>query len=1854
MQPILRSFFCKTLISSAICTLGLSPQYAKAQGGCTNSYRVWVDCDADGQKGAFENGLQGVNVTLFNANCQQIQQVTTDVQGQYSFGNLSVSTQYYVVFGNGQFANGVLNVGNKSHNLSPANVGAEATDSDAQLDGSPPTCANGKPYIRFTTNALGCADGLLDAGFVKLDFQLNSINVTHETCGGNRNGSISLDLSNIQGGFSTQITGSSPMSNVTTYSNLAPGVYSLEIRSFTSTCNTFYKGTFTINAGPTISPPTVTDDRVCRYELTSQNGGLTATCPPCPTGGAPTVTWWTSQTGGIKVFTGNTFNPITQNWINTSVVGTASFWAQCECGSCVSPRVKANFVIKPRPEPSVTGEKLPCPESIQTYTTPSVSGNTYSWTLPNGGGTILSANNNNVTVRWNNTPGRGPFNVHLIETNKDGCSQSFDLQTFIKDIQLTCVGSINAALDEQCRFDLSYRTLLNRNYVGAETYTIQLQTTDGYVLEQGIGHVVIDGIADNGSIYQHAGKEFVYAIIESCSGSRCWGNIIFEDKLPPRITPPADITLACSQVAEGQTPILSVSGSPTVFDCSKTETTYTDTVREANCLQPFTALPSDLAALKPANFPTTGDIVKIILRTFLVSDYNNNTSTCKQYIFVRKGNVQNVICPSDVTLDCRRYIDATSTDPSVTGKPVLDVDGNLNTTYDRYPIGTGSCRMDLTYSDQKIATCANSFKIIRTWTVFDPCTTDNPQTATDERFKKCYQNIVVADKTPPSVSASFTQYYIENYKLFTRDTAVIFDGYEDLDNNNNVGTVQNVWALGNSTVCGGKTRITIRMKDEGCTRTQVIIRSDDSRMALVLGYPQFNAATGETVAVFEANYTDLGDYDVTFVATDECGFAKAKKTFRIKIRDNVKPNVVCKTYTQASLTNVGTVRAYAESFNNGSTDNCGVEKIEVRRMVSCQNQGDTLFKPYVDFYCCDVGTDVQVVLRVWDAHDNYNECMVLTYVDDKIRPTCTPPVNKIISCTDYNFRSLQDFGSPFFWDNCHIKDTVYTETERIDNCKVGTLLRKWVITDASGLQENCQQLITIRGKSDFTVDFPDDIVVSCFGSVLTREQAKVAMLSNGKDKDGHIVNDGCGVLAVEITDDTLTAVPDACYKILRKISVIDWCKYNPNNYDVNTSCYGKPVCGDVHANPNWATQNLPAWQFLNRPSCTNPSERLFRDADDLGGSTNPNNPYAFSDGIICYTQIIKVVDNIAPTFTSCPKDTVIKSYATLGCKDDVKLIVTATDLCAEGQTTNGDYLVFKWVIVDSATNLTLKTGYGNTLFEPFDYNRTYNVLWSVEDRCGNRTYCQQKVRVVDAKKPAIICRNVNAELMRDASGGGTIQVFATDLLATGLLDNCTPTNYLQQHLTVEKDPASSGNYPSVLNTSVTFTCAEAGQAILTRLWTKDASGNADYCLAKVTVQDNMNVCPNQNLSSILGTIKAENGSGIAGVTLTTTSNSAIAPVGLTNETGNYSINNLTRGANYAIRATRDDSPLNGVTTFDVALMSKHILGVAPLGSPYKIIAADVNSDGDVSAVDMLFTRRMILRLQTAFPNGTHSWRFVDKRYNFNDPSNPLGEDFPEVVSFTNLGLTAQADFVGLKVGDVNGSAWLGTTTTSAAARGTQKALVLKVDEWTMVAGQEYKIKIKSDDFNVDAFQFTLNYTEGVEIVGIESNHFPDMTENNFGRFKTALTTSWNGHFKGKTDEIFTIVLRAKQNVLLSNVLTLGSNLTATEAYDSAGNLMDVKLVFNNKNTEGGAFALYQNEPNPFDNQTKVSFYLPTESNAKLTIYDVSGRILSTIEQKFDKGYNEIRLKKEEIHATGILYYRLDTPTHSATKKMIIM
>jgi Secretion system C-terminal sorting domain len=103
-------------------------------------------------------------------------------------------------------------------------------------------------------------------------------------------------------------------------------------------------------------------------------------------------------------------------------------------------------------------------------------------------------------------------------------------------------------------------------------------------------------------------------------------------------------------------------------------------------------------------------------------------------------------------------------------------------------------------------------------------------------------------------------------------------------------------------------------------------------------------------------------------------------------------------------------------------------------------------------------------------------------------------------------------------------------------------------------------------------------------------------------------------------------------------------------------------------------------------------------------------------------------------------------------------------------------------------------------------------------------------------------------------------------------------------------------------------------------------------------------------------------------------------------------------------------------------------------------------------------------------------------------------------------------------------------------------------------------------------------------------------------------------------------------------------------------LLDIELEFKGKNalnTEG--FTLNQNEPNPFDSETKISFNIPKEtSQGRLTIYDATGRIVKSIESPFKQGYNEFTIQRTELNTTGIFFYRIDTPTHSATKKMFVL
>ncbi|MCU0346242.1 MAG: T9SS type A sorting domain-containing protein, partial [Saprospiraceae bacterium] len=190
------------------------------------------------------------------------------------------------------------------------------------------------------------------------------------------------------------------------------------------------------------------------------------------------------------------------------------------------------------------------------------------------------------------------------------------------------------------------------------------------------------------------------------------------------------------------------------------------------------------------------------------------------------------------------------------------------------------------------------------------------------------------------------------------------------------------------------------------------------------------------------------------------------------------------------------------------------------------------------------------------------------------------------------------------------------------------------------------------------------------------------------------------------------------------------------------------------------------------------------------------------------------------------------------------------------------------------------------------------------------------------------------------------------------------------------------------------------------------------------------------------------------------------------------------------------------------------------------------------------------------------------------------------------------------------------------------------------------------------FQFSMNFDQkALEFVGVESG-LADAS--NFGTTMVnegVLTASWNSDEAKRLatgDVVFSLTFKANESGRLSDMFNISSSYTVAEAYNSNSELLNVALSFNN-NLVSGAFDLYQNTPNPFASVTTIGFYLPEATSATLTISDVQGKVVKVIKvQDAAKGYNTVKLNRSELGASGVLSYRLDTDSNSATRKMILV
>ncbi len=552
---------------------------------------------------------------------------------------------------------------------------------------------------------------------------------------------------------------------------------------------------------------------------------------------------------------------------------------------------------------------------------------------------------------------------------------------------------------------------------------------------------------------------------------------------------------------------------------------------------------------------------------------------------------------------------------------------------------------------------------------------------------------------------------------------------------------------------------------------------------------------------------------------------------------------------------------------------------------------------------------------------------------------------------------------------------------------------------------------------------------------------------------------------------------------------------------------------------------------------------------------------------------------------------------------------------------------------------------------------THTINFTIEDGCGNKVFCSVEVVVTDNKKPTPMCKDgIVGELQFMANASPQIMaVVGAEQLNYFSFDNCTDEADLvyTMRLLGDTDPPVD---------EIVFDCDGEGIHDV-EIWVTDQSGNADFCITEIIIQDNMDLCSDDSLSVnnavIGGGIQTQMGEMFPDVHVDITS---LGMSYMTDNEGVYEFQNLNVGGSYSVEPWKNDNPKNGVTTFDIVLIMRHVLSIQLLDSPYKLIAADINSSGTITTHDIVELRKLILGIYNNFPDNS-SWRFVEASYVFPNPATPSNPPYPEVLNIANLNVDLlNADFIGVKIGDVNGSAAVdfgGNLTDDREA----KNINILLENRRIEAGESFTVPVRlEEEHNLLALQFTLEFETDLELQGIEKGALSSVAGD---RFETTLlqegvvTGSWYHTapvLATKDDALFSLRFKSKNAGRLSDLLSLTSNFTEAVAYDEQEIPMNLNLVFINPTDmqTNLVFQLHQNQPNPFKRVTNIGFTLPETGPAKLVIYDVSGNILKTYNEIYEQGYNEISIMRQELPAGGVLFYKLQTPTHTATKKMILL
>lgn len=616
-----------------------------------------------------------------------------------------------------------------------------------------------------------------------------------------------------------------------------------------------------------------------------------------------------------------------------------------------------------------------------------------------------------------------------------------------------------------------------------------------------------------------------------------------------------------------------------------------------------------------------------------------------------------------------------------------------------------------------------------------------------------------------------------------------------------------------------------------------------------------------------------------------------------------------------------------------------------------------------------------------------------------------------------------------------------------------------------------------------------------------------------------------------------------------------------------------------------------------------------------------------------YQQVLKV-NNISPPLIvrGCEEDTIC-TYDP-DCNDGfIELIAEAIDDCTPGEDLiwhlQIDYFDDRIIDKDSA-------GRGELIDASGDYPiGRHRIKYSFEDLCGNKGTCTTYFEIINCKLPIAYCLNgIAVDLMPQDTNNdgrddwGMIEIWAEELDLGSFHCNEEIT------FSFSRDTTDKARM---------YDCDSLGMRPVNMYVTDRVTGNQTFCSTFVVIQDNNNACPMTMTSQamIAGIVADDEGREMESVEVEI--NGARTAMISTNEYGAYAFNGMPTGENYTIQPVLMGDPIDGVSTFDLVEIQRHLLGIDTLTDPYKQIAADVDRNKQLSVKDLLFIRRLILGLEQDF-SGQPSWRFVQKQYQFTNPNAPLEENFPEAFEINGLsGNMIYVDFTGIKLGDLNGS-----YTRLDSELETRSPVELNADIRENTAGS-YEVVIRPETAQTLAgVQFTLEYeadrwywTGDWEAAGQEQGNAA-IAEVWPGK----ISFSWSNPGGNEQPELRLVL--AGENAIPN--VSLSSEITRAEAYSLEG--MEFPLELRGSKAElSTAFEVY---PNPFYDMATLRFNLPANEPYTLMITDMAGRSVFSRENMAGEGPDEINIHASDLPGQGIYYAVIRASGVKKVQKMVFI